>query len=156
MDATFFMKKAIALATEHMKAGDGGPFGAVIVRDGEIVAEGWNKVSSSNDPTAHAEIDCIRKACAVLNTFDLSGCELIVNCEPCPMCLSAAYWAKIERITFAADRNDAAAAGFNDAFVYEELQKEVRDRTMPMQQLLRDEALQTFEIWSTLEEKIRY
>ena len=156
MDTTFFMKKAIQLATEHMKAGDGGPFGAVIVRDGKIIAEGWNSVTSTNDPTAHAEIVCIRKACAELMTFDLSGCELVVNCEPCPMCLSAAYWAKIERITYAADRNDAAAAGFNDAFVYEELLKAVHDRTIAMQQLMRDEALQTFELWTTLEEKTRY
>jgi len=152
----FFMAEAIRLATEHMQAGDGGPFGAVIVQKRKIVARGWNRVSSTNDPTAHAEIDCIRKACASLATFDLSGCELFVNCEPCPMCLAAVYWANIKQITFAADHNDAAAIGFNDAFIYEELQKEPTDREMQVQQLSRDEALQTFQLWEILEEKISY
>jgi guanine deaminase len=152
----FFMKEAITLATEHMEAGDGGPFGAVIVHNGKIIARGWNRVTSTNDPTAHAEVDCIRKACAYLNTFDLTGCELFANCEPCPMCLSAAYWAKIKSIYYGAGQRDAAKAGFNDVFIYEELRKEIKERKMIMQQLLRDEALQTFKAWSALEDKIRY
>ena len=152
----FFMEEAIKLATEHMEARDGGPFGAVIVHKGEIIARGWNRVTSTNDPTAHAEVDCIRKACAHLNTFDLTGCELFANCEPCPMCLSAAYWAKIKCVYYGADQRDAARAGFNDAFIYEELKREINDRKMVMQQLLRDDALQTFMTWDTLENKIRY
>ncbi len=155
-DDIFFMEEAIKLATEHMQAGDGGPFGAVLVQNGQIIARGWNQVTSTNDPTAHAEIDCIRKACTILETFDLSGCELFVNCEPCPMCLSAAYWAKIVRITYGADHIDAAAAGFNDAFIYGELQKELGNRTMLMQQLMRNDALQTFKLWDKMEEKISY
>ncbi len=152
----YFMQEAIRLATVHMTAGDGGPFGAVIVKDNKIVARGWNRVTSTNDPTAHAEVDCIRKASATLQTFDLSGCTLYANCEPCPMCLAAAYWAKIDRIYFAADKTDAAQAGFNDAMIYQELQKKREHRTLPLKQLLRDEALQTFSLWKQLEEKILY
>ena len=152
----FFMKEAIKLAAEHMNAGDGGPFGAVIVYQGEVIARGWNRVTSTNDPTAHAEVDCIRKACTYLNTFELTDCELFANCEPCPMCLSAAYWAKIKSIYYGADQEDAAKAGFNDVFIYEELKKEVNERKMIMQQLLRDDALQTFKVWDTLENKIMY
>jgi len=152
----FFMKKAIELARIHMEAKAGGPFGAVIVRDGEVIAEGWNRVTSSNDPTAHAEIVCIRNACKALDTFDLSGCELFVNCEPCPMCLSAAYWARIKRIHYGADHDDAAAIGFDDAFLYEELQKSAAERAIPMIQIMRDDALQTFKRWEQLEDKISY
>jgi tRNA(Arg) A34 adenosine deaminase TadA len=152
----FFMKEAIALATEHMKAGDGGPFGAVIVRNGKIIARGWNRVTSTNDPTAHAEVDCIRKACTHLNTFELTECILFSNCEPCPMCLSAAYWAKIECIYFGAGQEDAAKSGFNDVLIYEELQKDINRRKMCMQQLLRDDAIQTFKLWDQMENKIRY
>lgn len=152
----FFMKEAIRLAREHMEALDGGPFGAVIVRNGEIIAKGWNKVTSSNDPTAHAEVVCIREACSTLQSFDLSGCELFVSCEPCPMCLSAAYWAGIERITYGADLNDAAAIGFNDAFIYKELEKNRTDRKIRMTQMMREEALSTFTLWEQLEDKIPY
>ena len=152
----FFMKEAIQLATEHMKAGDGGPFGAVIVKNGAIIARGWNRVTSTNDPTAHAEVDCIRKACTSLNSFELTDCELFANCEPCPMCLSAAYWAKIRCIYYGASQQDAAHSGFNDHFIYEELKKETSKRTMRMQQLLRDDALQSFKIWDKMEDKIRY
>ncbi len=152
----YFMKEAITLATKHMKAGDGGPFGAVIVKNGEIIARGWNRVTSTNDPTAHAEIDCIRKACTRLNSFELTDCELFANCEPCPMCLSAAYWAKIKCIYYGAGQEDAAKSGFNDVFIYEELRKEIDKRTMNMQQLLRDDALQSFKIWDELETKLRY
>jgi guanine deaminase len=156
LDNEFFMKEAIRLAKLHMEAMEGGPFGAVIVRNGEIIAKGWNKVTSSNDPTAHAEIVCIRKACSILQTFDLSGCELFVNCEPCPMCLAAAYWAGIERITYGADHNDAAAIGFDDAFIYKELQRNVADRKICMTQMMRNEALTTFTLWTRLEDKISY
>jgi len=156
LDNNFFMQEAIKLATEHMLAGDGGPFGAVIVRDGKIIARGWNRVTSTNDPTAHAEVDCIRKACTRLNSFDLTGCELYANCEPCPMCLSAAYWAHIEKIYYGAGQQDAAAAGFNDAFIYRELSKEPGKREIIMQQLMRDEALKSFSLWNTLEDKIDY
>lgn len=152
----FFMEEAIKLATEHMKAGDGGPFGAIIVYQGEIIARGWNRVTSTNDPTAHAEVDCIRNACTYLNTFELTDCQLFANCEPCPMCLSAAYWAKIKCIYYGAGQQDAARAGFNDVFIYEELKKEANERKMNMQQLLRDDALQTFQAWDTLENKIMY
>ena len=150
------MKEAIRLAQEHMEAKDGGPFGAVIVHDNTIIATGWNKVTSSNDPTAHAEVVCIRNACAQLNTFDLTGYELFVNCEPCPMCLAAAYWARIERITYGADHNDAAKIGFDDAFIYEELHTSVESRTLPMVQMMRDEALKTFKIWEIMSDKTCY
>ncbi len=156
IDNDFFMKKAIQLATEHMQAGDGGPFGAVIVREGKVIAKGWNRVTSTNDPTAHAEIDCIRKACTHLNTFELSDCELFANCEPCPMCLSAAYWARIRCIYYGAGQKDAADSGFNDVFIYEELRKKAANRQMIMQQLLRDEALQSFQLWDKLEAKTPY
>ncbi|RUM43416.1 MAG: tRNA-specific adenosine deaminase [Desulfocapsa sp.] len=156
MDNNFFMQEAVKLATEHMLAGDGGPFGAVIVQDGKIIARGWNRVTSTNDPTAHAEIDCIRKACTQLNSFELTDCDLYANCEPCPMCLSAAYWAHIGTIYYGANQQDAAAAGFNDAFIYSELNKEPEKREMFMQQLMHDEALESFRLWETLEDKTGY
>jgi guanine deaminase len=152
----FFLKEAIRLARIHMKAKDGGPFGAVIVQNSTIIARGWNQVTSKNDPTAHAEVVCIRNACSFLQTFDLSGCELFVNCEPCPMCLSAAYWARIEKITYGADHNDAAAIGFDDALIYKELQKKPSDRKITMVQMLRNEALAGFQLWNEMEDKIRY
>lgn len=152
----YFMEEAIKLATEHMLAGDGGPFGAVIVYDGKIIARGWNRVTSTNDPTAHAEVDCIRKACAHLNTFELTDCELFANCEPCPMCLSAAYWAKIKRIYYGAGQEDAARSGFNDVLIYDELRKDISNRKMMMLQLLRNDALKTFAMWDNLEDKIKY
>lgn len=125
-DRIIFMTEAIKLAREHMKAKDGGPFAAVIVKEEKIIARGWNQVTSRNDPTAHAEIVCIREACAHLHHFDLSGCELYVNCEPCPMCLAAAYWARIKKITYGANSDDAAAIGFDDALIYSELQRHRR------------------------------
>ncbi len=152
----FFMKEAIRLARVHMEAKDGGPFGAVIVHNGTIIARGWNQVTSKNDPTAHAEVVCIRKACELLQTFDLSGCELFVNCEPCPMCLSAAYWARIAKITYGADHNDAAAIGFDDAFIYRELQKDPATRKISMVQMLRNEALAGFQLWTEMEDKTCY
>ena len=156
LDKVFFMEEAIRLATENMLAGEGGPFGAVIVQQNTIIARGWNRVTSTNDPTAHAEIDCIRKACKDLETFDLSGCIMFVNCEPCPMCLSAAYWANIKQIYYGAARHDAANAGFNDVFIYEEFDQPVNKRRMVMEQVLHSKALETFALWDAMEEKIRY
>lgn len=150
------MAQAIALAKEKMLTGEGGPFGAIITKGGLIIASGWNRVTSTNDPTAHAEIDCIRKACSLLKTFDLSGCDLFVNCEPCPMCLAAAYWAKLTRIIYGADHNDAAAIGFADAHIYAELRLKKELRMLPMQQLMAKEARAAMALWPEMEGKIPY
>jgi len=150
------MTEAIRLAREKMKAGEGGPFGALIVRNGAIIARGWNKVTTTNDPTAHAEIVAIRNACSILQTFDLSGHELFVNCEPCPMCLAAAYWSRLTRIVYGADHHDAAAIGFADAFIYQELAVKAADRKMVMQQTMAEEAREGLALWSDLENKVPY
>ena len=150
-----FLREAIRLANESIANG-GGPFGAVVVRDGEIVGRGNNRVTLDNDPTAHAEVRAIRDACRNLGDFQLSGCELYVNCEPCPMCLSAAYWARLDALWYAADAADAAGAGFDDVFIREELQLAPAERRLPMRQALRDEALETFQRWQALEDKIEY
>jgi len=150
------MRTAIHLAREKMLAGAGGPFGAIIALNGVVIAQGWNRVTSSNDPTAHAEIVCIRNACSALQTFDLTGYELFVNCEPCPMCLAAAYWARLKRIVYGADHNDAAAIGFADAFIYSELALDKDNRSLPMQQLLPLEASEGLKLWLDLENKILY
>jgi guanine deaminase len=150
------MRAAISLAREKMLAGAGGPFGAIIACDGVVVAQGWNQVTSSNDPTAHAEIVCIRNACSALQTFDLTGYELFVNCEPCPMCLSAAYWARLKRIVYGADHDDAAVIGFADAFIYSELALSKDNRSLQMQQLLPQEAREGLRLWLDLEQKILY
>ena len=150
------MTEAIQLAKEKMLAGAGGPFGAIIARDGVIIARGWNQVTSGNDPTAHAEIVCIRNACAALQTFDLTGHELIINCEPCPMCLAAAYWAKLSRIVYGADHNDAAAIGFADAHIYQELERHKEHRSLQMHQLMPQEARKGLRLWLELENKILY
>ncbi|MBR1889483.1 MAG: nucleoside deaminase [Alloprevotella sp.] len=150
-----FMREAIRLANESVRTG-GGPFGAVVVKDGEIVAESSNSVTRDNDCTAHAEVNAIRKACRKLNTFDLSGCDIYSSCEPCPMCLGAIYWAHIERIFFAANRKDAAEGGFADDFIYEELEKPVEERSTPIIPLLRDEGQQTFVLWKNTSDKIEY
>jgi len=151
-----FIQHAIQLAAEHMRAKDGGPFGALVVRENKIIATGWNKVTSSNDPTAHAEVTAIRAAAASLGTFVLDGCVLYTSCEPCPMCLGAAYWARVERIVFAATRTDAAGAGFDDEELYRELVLPVAERKLPMQQILRDKAVEVFEEWKRLPGKIMY
>ncbi|MBU0483726.1 MAG: nucleoside deaminase [Proteobacteria bacterium] len=153
---TEFMEEAIRLSLEKMQQKEGGPFGAVIVRNGEIIARGWNRVSSTNDPTAHAEIVAIKEACLKIGDFWLGGCDLYVNCEPCPMCLGAIYWSGIKRVFFAATRKDAAGAGFADNYIYEELFKPVADRNMVMTQMMRDSALPVFEIWDKMEDKIEY
>jgi guanine deaminase len=151
-----FIQRAIALAAEHMRAKDGGPFGAIIVRENKIIASGWNQVTTSNDPTAHAEVTAIRAAAARLGSFVLSGCVLYTSCEPCPMCLGAAYWARVERIVFAATRTDAAGAGFDDEELYRELALPPTTRKLPMQQILRDKAVEVFEEWKRMPGKIMY
>lgn len=149
------MRRAIALAVENVANG-GGPFGAVIARDGEIVAEGVNRVTASHDPTAHAEVSAIRAACSQLQTFDLTGCEIYTSCEPCPMCLGAIYWAHLDRIYYGANQHDAAAINFDDAFIYRELAVPVEEREKQMTALLPDEALAAFEAWRQKADKVEY
>ena len=150
------MRRAISLAEDNASSGNGGPFGAVIVKDGKVVAEGSNTVTVDNDPTAHAEVNAIRRACAVLGTFDLSGCELYASCEPCPMCLAACYWAHISRVYYAAGRDDAAAAGFDDDMIYVEVAKPLDERKLPFIQLLPEEGLRPFLLWRSNPDKVRY
>ena len=149
------MREAIRLANESVKNG-GGPFGAVIVKDGEIIAGSSNSVTINNDPTAHAEVSTIREACRKLGTFDLSGCVIYTSCEPCPMCLGAIYWAHIDRIYYGNTRSDAADIDFADNFIYEELDKPLEERTLPILPLLRDEALDSFRRWKEKEDKQAY
>ena len=151
-----FLREAIRLSIEKMNAGEGGPFGAVVVRDGQIVGVGWNRVTSGNDPTAHAEIVAIRDACLRLGTFRLSGCELYASCEPCPMCLAAIYWARIDRLCYAATREDAARAGFDDAWLYDQIALPSRQRSIPTSQHLRGEALPAFDAWAKKEDRVEY
>jgi tRNA(Arg) A34 adenosine deaminase TadA len=150
-----FMLKAIELSIKSA-ATIGGPFGCVIVKDDKIISEGSNKVTSTNDPTAHGEIVAIREACLKLNTFNLSGCELYSSCEPCPMCLSAIYWSHIDKIFYANTRNDAKNIDFDDSFIYSEINKKIEDRKIQMTQMLRDEALKAFKIWDNKVDKIKY
>jgi guanine deaminase len=150
-----FMRRAIALALDNIRAG-GGPFGAVIARDARIIAEGVNRVTATHDPTAHAEVVAIREACRALKNFQLEGCELYTTCEPCPMCLGAIYWARPSRVFYAAAAGDAAAAGFDDAFIYDELKKAHAARRIPMTQLLRGESLQIFSAWKSQPNKTPY
>jgi tRNA(Arg) A34 adenosine deaminase TadA len=151
-----FMRRAIALSCESVAAGTGGPFGAVIVRDGAIIAEGVNQVTSANDPTAHAEVVAIRAACRTLGRFDLRGCEIFTSCEPCPMCLAAIYWARLDRISFANGRAEAAAIGFDDEFLYREIPLPLSDRSIPTVRLLAEEALAGFAAWQAKADRIRY
>ncbi len=150
------MREAIRLSIEKMKAGFGGPFGAVVVRNGEIIARGYNNVITSNDPTAHAEVDVIRKACQALGTYQLTDCELYTSCEPCPMCLGAIYWARPKKVYYGNTKSDAAQAGFDDQFIYNELNKELPERTIPMEQLLPHEALAAFEAWLAKTDREEY
>jgi tRNA(Arg) A34 adenosine deaminase TadA len=151
-----FMRRAIALSLQNLQTGTGGPFGAVIVKDGKIVGEGSNQVTSSLDPTAHAEVTAIRNACKGLNTFDLSGCEIYTSCEPCPMCLSAIYWARLGKIYFANTKDDAAAIQFDDDFIYQQIALPAEQRSIPRIPLLRDEALAVFKAWELKTDKIPY
>ncbi len=150
------MKRAIELSRIHMNKGAGGPFGAVIVKDDQIIGEGWNRVTSTNDPTAHAEITAIREATKNINHFDLDGAVLYTSCEPCPMCLAAAYWARVSKIYFGASRKDAARIQFDDDFIYQEIPKELNDRTIPMIQSQSEEANEVFKEWENKEDKIPY
>jgi guanine deaminase len=151
-----FMRAAIRLSQQKMRQNCGGPFGAIIVRNNKIVGRGWNRVTSTYDATAHAEITAIREACAKLSTFELSDCEIYTSCEPCPMCLGAIYWARLRRIHYANTRKDAAAIQFDDDFLYQEITLPVSRRAIPMTQLLRNEALKVFVEWNNKSDKIRY
>ncbi len=155
MDSKELMMRAIQLSEESVTNG-GGPFGAVIARNGEIIAEGSNCVTIDNDPTAHAEVSTIRKACAKLGTFDLGGCEIYTSCEPCPMCLGAIYWANLDKIYYANDRKDAAAIGFDDDFIYQELPLKPEERKKPSVIILQDEAKVAFEMWQNKADKNEY
>jgi tRNA(Arg) A34 adenosine deaminase TadA len=151
-----FMREAIRLSVENVKSGSGGPFGAIVVKDGKIVARGTNQVTATNDPTAHAEVVAIREACSALKSFQLDGCDLYASCEPCPMCLGAIYWARPDRVFFAAAKSDASEAGFDDSFIYNELPRPFAQRKIPMTQFMRDVAKEAFEAWKKLEKKVQY
>jgi tRNA(Arg) A34 adenosine deaminase TadA len=151
-----FMRRAIALALENVRTGRGGPFAALIARDGRVIAEGANGVTATNDPTAHAEIVAIRAACQALKSFQLGECDLYTTCEPCPMCLGAIYWARPARVFYAGLAADAADAGFDDAFIYDELKRMPGARRIPMIQLLRDESLAVFSAWTRQPDKTPY
>ena len=151
-----FMREAIRLAADSMRNKCGGPFGAVIVRDGEIIGRGWNQVTTANDPTAHAEVMAIRDACARLGTFKLEDCELYVSCEPCPMCLAASHWARVGKVFYAATRDDAATAGFDDELLHREIALPPEQRKLPMEQLLRSEAQMIFKEWIANPDKTPY
>lgn len=149
------MKRAIELSKKNIEHG-GGPFGAVIVKDGQIIGEGFNKVTANNDPTAHAEVEAIRQACKNINNFDLSGAEIYTSCEPCPMCLSAIYWARLGKIFYANTKKDAAEIEFDDDFIYTEIPKPISDRKISMVQMMRPEALEVFKAWQVSTVKIKY
>jgi tRNA(Arg) A34 adenosine deaminase TadA len=151
-----FMREAIRLSLQKMRGNRGGPFGAVVVRRGKIVGRGWNRVTSTNDPTAHAEVVAIRDACRRLKTFHLDDCELYASCEPCPMCLAAGYWARLRKIYYATTRRDAAKIGFDDAALYREVARPISRRKIFMKQLLRREAMEVFAEWEIKPDKIRY
>ncbi len=151
-----FMQQAIQRAVENVRSGRGGPFGAIVVKDGQVIAIGTNSVTSTNDPTAHAEVAAIREACRVLGTFQLKGCEIYTSCEPCPMCLGAIYWARPDRVYFAATASDAAEAGFDDSFIYEELKQPQRERKIPFEPMMREAGLEPFREWMRKDDRIRY
>lgn len=151
-----FMREAIKLSIDNVKSGKGGPFGAVIVKDGKIIAQGANEVTSSNDPTAHAEVVAIRNACKILGTFQLDNCDVYTSCEPCPMCLGAIYWSRPARLFFANTKKDAADIQFDDQFIYEELEIPFQNRKLFTQQILREEALEAFKLWSSSFNKMEY
>jgi guanine deaminase len=156
IDKSEFMREAIKLSVDNVESGNGGPFGAVIVKDGKIIARGANSVTSNNDPTAHAEVMAIRKACEILGTFQLEGCEIYTSCEPCPMCLGAIYWARPDRIYFANTKEDATAINFDDQFIYEEIARPIKERKLFTEQILRDEAQKAFKKWGESMNKVEY
>lgn len=151
-----FMARAIELSVENVRTGRGGPFGSVIVRNGSVIAEGTNRVTATNDPTAHAEIVAIRAACEKLGAFELKGCEIYASCEPCPMCLGAIYWARLDRIYFAGTAADASDADFDDSFIYREITKPQQQRRIAMVLLMREQALEAFRLWKAKPDKISY
>ncbi len=151
-----FMREAIRLSIENMRAGKGGPFGAVIVKDGKIIARGFNQVLATNDPTAHAEVVAIREATKLLGTFHLEGCDIYTSCEPCPMCLGAIYWARISRMYYANTKTDAAVIGFDDEFIYQEMDLPITQRRLQSEQLLQQEALEAFKEWANKQDKTLY
>jgi guanine deaminase len=153
---TEFMREAIKLSVNNVREGKGGPFGSVIVKEGKIIARGVNEVTAANDPTAHAEVVAIREACKTLHSFDLSGCEIYASCEPCPMCLGAIYWARIDKLYFGNTKQDAAAINFDDQFIYDEIDTPVAERRLFTRQLLRDEALEAFIKWQQNADKTEY
>jgi tRNA(Arg) A34 adenosine deaminase TadA len=150
------MKEAIQRAVENVRSGQGGPFGAIVVKDSRVIAAGTNSVTASNDPTAHAEVNAIREACRVLGTFQLIGCQIYTSCEPCPMCLGAIYWARPDRVYFAATASDAAEAGFDDSFIYEELKRLPRERKIPFEPMMQEAGLEPFREWARKGDRIRY
>ena len=151
-----FMAEAIAQSSFGVRSRKGGPFGAAIAKNGELIAKAHNQVTSTNDPTAHAEIIAIRRACQILQTFELKGCELYTSCEPCPMCLGAIYWARLDRVYYANTKADAAEIGFDDGFINDELKLPQPDRQLPMIQMMREEAISAFEEWIRLPDKVEY
>jgi tRNA(Arg) A34 adenosine deaminase TadA len=156
MDYAPFMRRAAALALEKMQGGTGGPFGALIVRGREVIAEGWNAVTATNDPTAHAEVMAIREACRRLGTFSLPDCEIVTSCEPCPMCLGAIYWARLKHIHYANTRHEAAAVGFDDAAIYDEMPKLPEARSVPATRLVVPESAAPFAAWAAKGDKVKY
>jgi guanine deaminase len=151
-----FMQRAIDLATENVRSGAGGPFAAVIVRDGIVVGEAANSVTATNDPTAHGEINAIRKACAAMGVFSLQGCEMYTSCEPCPMCLAASYWARLDVVYYGNDCDAAARAGFDDSFLYQQFKLDRTERSLRAMQLMREEAWESFQAWRKTSDKIEY
>ena len=151
-----FMQEAIRQAIENVRSGRGGPFGAIVVKDGRVIATGTNLVTTANDPTAHAEVNAIREACRVLVAFQLSGCEIYTSCEPYPMCLGAIYWARPDRVYFAATASDAADAGFDDSFIYEELKRLHPERRIPFEPMMREAGLEPFREWTKKNDRVRY
>jgi guanine deaminase len=152
----YYLGEAIRLAVENVEKGNGGPFGAVVVKNGEIIGRGANSVTSTNDPTAHAEIVAIRDACSRLGSFQLEGCEIYASCEPCPMCLGAIYWARPDKLYFAATKEDAAGAGFDDSFIYDEIALSYESRKIPTERILHTGYVSPFEQWEKTEKKIEY
>jgi tRNA(Arg) A34 adenosine deaminase TadA len=150
------LARAVELSREHMEIGAGGPFGSVVVRDGAVIGEGWNQVTSTNDPTAHAEVVAIRRACHAIGSFSLQGATLYASCEPCPMCLASAYWARVSRIVFANTREEAAAIGFDDQLLYDEIPKPIEERLIPTLHVPCEEAKAVFRAWLTKADKIAY
>lgn len=151
-----YMQEAIELSVNNVKVNNGGPFGAVVVKDGKIIARGYNQVTNTNDPTAHAEVVAIREACKVLGTFQLTNCEIYTSCEPCPMCLGAIYWARPSRVYYANTKEDAAAIQFDDDFIYKEIAKPIQYRELQFIQVMRNEAQEAFDLWKNKTDKIEY